>query len=127
MFIRSLTVTYNNTTVNFPEPNGWQEDPVVVEKELTTESGYIKTNFMRDTYRRNIKVSLKVNGAMLSDIKDISIHRSVTVTFKDETSTTVTLTASIRDLKIKQFEPKMRIVGGSSESLYEVSFTIKEF
>lgn len=127
MFIRSLTATYNSTTVNFPEPSSWQEDPVVIEKELTTESGYIKTNFMRDTYRRNIKVSLKVNGAMLADIKDISIHRSVTVTFKDETSTTVTLTARIRDLKIKQFEPKMRIVGGSSESLYEVSFTIKEF
>ena len=127
MFIRSLTATYNNTTINFPEPSDWQEDPVVVEKEMTTESGYIKTNFMRDTYRRNIKVSLKVNGTMLANIKNISIHRSVTVTFKDETSTTVTLTARIRDLKIKQFEPKMRIVGGSSESLYEVSFTIKEF
>ena len=127
MFIRSLTATYNNTTINFLEPSDWQEDPVVVEKELTTESGYIKTNFMRDTYRRNIKVSLKVNGTMLANIKNISIHRSVTVTFKDETSTTVTLTARIRDLKIKQFEPKMRIVGGSSESLYEVSFTIKEF
>lgn len=127
MFIRSLTATYNGTTVNFPEPSSWQEDPVVIEKELTTESGYIKTNFMRDTYRRNIKVSLKVNGAMLASIKNVSIHRSVTVTFKDETSTTVTLTARIRDLKIKQFEPKMRIVGGSSESLYEVSFTIKEF
>lgn len=127
MFIRSLTATYNNTTISFPEPSDWQEDPVVVEKELTTESGYIKTNFMRDTYRRNIKVSLKVNGTMLANIKNISIHRSVTVTFKDETSTTVTLTARIRDLKIKQFEPKMRIAGGSSESLYEVSFTIKEF
>jgi hypothetical protein len=84
MFTRNLTATYNTTTVHFPEPMEWSETPKVVETELLTESGFTKTNFMRDTYQRNIAVTCQVTGTTYKKIKAISLHRSLTVTFTDE-------------------------------------------
>lgn len=127
MFNRNLTATYNTTTVNFPEPIAWDENPKVIETELLTESGLTKTNFMRDTYQRNFTVTCQVNGITYKKIKAISLHRSLTVTYTDEVGTTQTMTARIRDLSGVQFEPSKGLFGGSSIPLFTVTFNIIEF
>ena len=127
MFTRNLTATYNTTTVHFPEPIEWSETPKVVETELLTESGFTKTNFMRDTYQRNIAVTCQVTGTTYKKIKAISLHRSLTITFTDEVGATQTMTARIRDFNGVQYEPSKGLFGGSSIPLYTVSFNIIEF